>query len=151
MEAEELKRLYEQAGSCSELARWLGLPLTTMRSRLVAAGVTMNKGYKSPKRVRRYAKEHHNWKGGISARKDGYVMEYAPKHPYASGKGYVMQHRLVMERTLGRYLAPTEQVHHINGNRADNRVENLELTTNSAHQKHHKATAPRDAKNGRFI
>jgi HNH endonuclease len=69
------------------------------------------------------------WRGGRTRHKAGYLMLWAPSHP-RSGKGqYVFEHILVMERILGRYLLPTESVHHRNGVRDDNRPENLELWT----------------------
>lgn len=67
------------------------------------------------------------WKGGTSKHGAGYIKELAKDHPHADKGGYVMQHRLVMERVIGRYLDPKERVHHKNGVRSDNRPENLEL------------------------
>ena len=59
----------------------------------------------------------------------GYIQVYRPDHPHAPKNGWVMQHRLVMEESLGRYLDPREVVHHLNHNKEDNRRENLQLLT----------------------
>lgn len=67
----------------------------------------------------------------------GYVMEWCPTHPKAA-HGVYFQHRLVMECHLGRFLQPGEGVHHRSRNRADNRLENLELVSNHAdHMRQH--------------
>ena len=70
-----------------------------------------------------------HWKGGKTTTANGYIYQYCPEHPNATCKGYVMQHRLVMEEHLGRPLKAHENVHHINGIRDDNSLENLELWT----------------------
>jgi len=57
-----------------------------------------------------------------------YIPVAAPEgHPNANGDGKILEHRLVMSQHLGRALYPNENVHHINGDRHDNRLENLEL------------------------
>lgn len=65
---------------------------------------------------------------------DGYRMLYVPMHPGARGKTYVYEHRVVMERVLGRLLASHEYVHHRNEDKLDNRPENLEVLTSRKHQ-----------------
>ena len=76
--------------------------------------------------ARQLGNKNHNWKGGKFIT-SGYVRVKVLNHPSADKKGYVAEHRLVMEKHLGRYLAPTEIVHHRNSKRDDNRIENLEL------------------------
>ena len=75
----------------------------------------------------------NSWRGGIRDN-NGYVKIYSPNHPLKDKTKCVMEHRLVMEKKIGRYLRKEERVHHINGNRRDNRLKNLILFSN--HSKH---------------
>lgn len=78
-----------------------------------------------------------NWKGGRTIDSYGYVKILSPNHPFKDSKGYVKEHRLVMENHLGRYLRQNELVHHRDENKQNNKIENLQLITRSAHQNHH--------------
>jgi hypothetical protein len=74
-----------------------------------------------------------NWKGGVYTTSSGYRKVYQ-----GYMKKYKMEHRLVMEENMGRLLLPEEVVHHINGIKDDNRIENLMLfNSQSDHLKYH--------------
>jgi len=70
--------------------------------------------------------------------KEGYKLVYCPNHPSSVG-GYIREHRLIMELKLNRFLKPfpLEIVHHINGIKNDNCLDNLELTSVDKHNKVH--------------
>jgi len=71
-------------------------------------------------------KKNPSWNGGRIVTDQGYIRVRKPDHPRAVG-GYVLEHILVMEEYLGRDIEIGEVIHHINGNRSDNRPENLKL------------------------
>jgi hypothetical protein len=82
-------------------------------------------------------KNASGWKRG-SYKESGYVQIYSPDHPFCNHKGYVREHRLVVEKYLGRYLKSSEHCHHINGIRNDNRLDNLMVfISNTSHRRWH--------------
>ena len=73
-----------------------------------------------------------HWKGGRILDSRGYARVWNPTHSRADKRGgYVYEHLLVMEEALGRPVNISETVHHVNGHKADNRLENLELWSKS--------------------
>ena len=73
------------------------------------------------------------WKGGQKTNKDGYFMILAHGNPNANSRGYILEHRLVMQKLIGRPLKKNESVHHKNGIKNDNRPENLQLMSKLIH------------------
>jgi hypothetical protein len=94
----------------------------------------------------RKKEKSNSWKGGRVISR-GYMTIYCDKNspyfPMARRKSksndtwYILEHRLVMAQHLRRLLTNNEIVHHINGNKTDNRIENLVITTRAAHLIHH--------------
>ncbi len=91
--------------------------------------------------------KNHCWKGGKRTTAQGYILILKPEHPFCNCDGCVLEHRLVMEKILKRYLTPKEIVHHKGTkypmgsykDRSDNRPKNLKLFPNkSKHQIFHK-------------
>lgn len=96
----------------------------------------------SDRAKKRLGSLNSNWRGGrVLGANKRYLMDYAPQHPHpisTAGKTkYILTHRAVMEKVLGRSLTSKEIVHHKNHNPLDNRIENLEVLTRSAHSRLH--------------
>lgn len=125
---------YTEGQSQRAIAADEGVSQPTIGRVLRAAGVSR---YERTARGER----HGNWKGGRAAVGDGYVMVMVGPDdpiggPMRNRQGYVLEHRLVMARALGRPLTSIETVHHIDDkDRMDNRLENLQLRL-GRHGKH---------------
>lgn len=77
------------------------------------------------------------WKGGRCKNGYGYILIWKPDHPFATKDGYVKEHRLIYEDHYKCCILPWGVLHHINRIKDDNRIENLELISNSKHSKIH--------------
>lgn len=86
-----------------------------------------------------------NWKGGVRRTKSGYRQRLNPNHPRADSNGYVMEHILVWEESTGISVPPNCCIHHLNGNKSDNRIENLCIMQHAAHTVFHHTGSKRSA------
>ena len=124
---DRLRELHAQRMSCREMAEVFGCQEEAIRMRLIELGLE-----RLPAKAR--PEKNYFWQGGYSVDEEGYILEKRPDHPQATTGGYVRQHRLVMEKMLGRYLTPQEVVDHKNRDTSDNDPGNLELyPSNAAH------------------
>jgi len=92
-----------------------------------------------------FGEQCSNWKGGKCHSSSGYLLVKSRGHPRADKESYVPEHILVMEKHLGRPILKGEIIHHKNGIKDDNRIENLELMNGyskhmSNHQKERRKT-----------
>lgn len=124
-----LRKMVKDGCSLSEIGRAIGT-----NKRHVKAYILSNCIPHEPFVRNRPLEKNGRWKGGSIIDKDGYRLIKSPNHPRRDRHNYVREHRLVMEKTIGRYLDPREVVHHKDGNKLNNSPENLELfQRNSEH------------------
>lgn len=118
--ATELRQWAAEGVSVSEMARRIHTNRRHIRQFFLAERIVLavrpQTGSNNP-----------HWRGGRIRDKAGYILVLAPDHPHANACGYVREHRLILERVLGRYLLPTEVVDHFDGRHANNRPSNLRL------------------------
>lgn len=128
----ELRRLLASKElTIDQIAEHFGVAVATIVRRMRHHGLRSQRGHGSP------GPANFFWQGGQRREKEGYRMVWMPNHPHAAQNGYVREHRLVMERHLGRYLDPQEVVHHRDGDPTNNDPENLEVFANhSEHMQH---------------
>lgn len=91
----------------------------------------------------RKGEKSSNWKGGTRKTKKGYRQVLRPDHPRADSTGYVMEHIVVWEDMTGASVPETCVVHHLNGDKTDNRIENLCVMQRGAHTTFHHAGSKR--------
>ncbi len=123
---DEIRELAAKGWCLRQLAERYGCSRDLVMERMKEAGIPRLPQWSQP------GERNGQWKGGRQLDNDGYVLIYSPDHPSKNAAGYVREHRLVMEKILGRYLDPKEVVHHKDDNPANNDPSNLELFGSNA-------------------
>ena len=121
--------MYSDGYSCEDIAKKVNIPWITVNRLLKEQGVELRPGGFQE------GDKHHGWRGGRIEQGDGYLLvlmrENDPLYCMAQSKvgklKYALEHRIVMARHLGRPLQKNETVHHIDGNKQNNDLSNLQL------------------------
>jgi predicted DNA-binding protein YlxM (UPF0122 family) len=134
-EEHDLALLYKGGAFVPEMARERGVSRKAVMNALKRQGVKMRSRRETAQmlnaRRRERGEPHPNLRMGRTKTNDGYyrtwIADTDPLRVMAGVKPWVLEHRLVMARVLNRPLGKNETVHHKNGDRGDNRIENLQL------------------------
>lgn len=92
-----------------------------------------------------------NWNGGVKTTKGGYRQVLCPEHPRADSNGYVMEHIVVWEQATGVPVPVNCCIHHMNGKKTDNQIQNLCMMLHTAHTVYHHTGAKRSAETKKKI
>jgi len=132
---DHVRWLFANGMPLERMAAHFGCGRTAVTTCITRLGLTREP---PPRGLRREASPH--WRGGRRITSSGYVRILVGRdYPGADAEGHIFEHRLVMQITLGRTLRSNEVVHHINGNKTDNRILNLAVMTRVAHSEYHQA------------
>lgn len=127
----KLETAYRELNSLNKVAEYFGISKKLVLNYMKRFNIPRNKRQKKIKQPDTYHR-------GYITTWNGYKKVKAPlDHPGQDKKGYVMEHRLIVEEHLGRYLTDEEEVHHINHNKQDNRISNLQVLTKKEHRRIH--------------
>lgn len=122
-EIEQIRAMYTCGVSQQRISLTLGRSQSFVMRAMARAGIKA--------RTRLAGDKHGRWNGGRRMNRSGYwcvwVADSDPMASMRDSSGYVLEHRLVMARSLGRALLTAETVHHIDGERSNNTIGNLQL------------------------
>ena len=132
--ADELKTMYlDQKMNMESIAKHFGCGESTVRTHIIKNGFGLDSKEVADRRMAANRERcTYSWT------REGYRMIRVEGHPNSNVDGYIGEHRYIAEQAMGKYLEIGEQVHHINVDKSDNRVENLAVLTKDEHSRVHK-------------
>lgn len=131
-----LENQYNNGLSLTSIAKLAGVGGTTIKYWMEKHGISRRP---APFKGLSFREQNPAWKGGMYVAKNGYRYIYFDKpHAYKGGRTcYIAEHTIVAEKMLGRKLSKPEVIHHMNGIRNDNRIDNLQVfSDNASHKKY---------------
>ncbi len=121
------------------------------KAKYLGCGIDQVPDLRGKHKNHRRGSSHPKWNESKITTTDGYVkIRVGVGHPLADSNGYCCEHILIMTTFMGRQLKKDEIVHHINGDKKDNRIDNLKIISRSEHNAIHNKKKARDL-TGRFI